>query len=638
MPKARPRRFPPPRGPRPRRRGGRGAPPPPPPQPVAVAVAVVPDGRPPVVLPRQIQVGELATAFDVSVVDVIKALVNMGVMATKNQTIDYDTAALVATELGIEVTPEETAPPVEEPGPEVAEEAPAAREALWTDEDPSRLRERPPVVTVLGHVDHGKTSLLDAVRQTNITARESGGITQHIGAYQVEHKGRKVTWIDTPGHQAFTAMRARGASVTDIAVLVVAADDGVQPQTIEAISHARAAGVPIVVALNKIDKTDADPDRVKSQLAEQGVNIEEYGGDVPLVPVSARTKVGLDDLLDVILLVADVQELRADPERAAVGNVVEAHIERGRGPVATVLVRTGTLERGDLVVAGTTFGRVRAMVDDRAKAVGRAEPSRPVEILGLPEVPAAGDILRVVPDEKAAKAMVDAEQRRRAGGAAGERPVSLDEMFAQAREGKAKELKIVLKADVQGSLEAIRGALAKLPQEEVGVNVIHAGVGDVSESDVTLAAASNAVIIGFNNKLDAPARKVADQSGVDVRSYKVIYELLDDVQKAVVGMLEPEMVEQVLGHAEVRATFPSGKTTIAGCMVVDGVIRRAAQIRLMRGGNAAWDGKIASLKRFKDDAREVAAGLECGILLEGHNDVAVGDVLESYVIQAKARA
>jgi translation initiation factor IF-2 len=638
MPKARPRRIPPQRGPRPRRRPDRGSTPPQrPPQPAPVATAVLaPEGRAPVVLPRAIQVGELAKAFDTSVVDVIRALVGMGVMATINQTIDYDTASLVAHELGVEVVPEEQ--PVAEVTGEVAEEAaPPLREALWRDEDPSRLRERAPVVTVLGHVDHGKTSLLDAVRQTNITARESGGITQHIGAYQVEHKGRKVTWIDTPGHQAFTAMRARGASVTDVAVLVVAADDGVQPQTVEAISHARAANVPIVVALNKIDKADADPDRVKAQLAEQGVTIEEYGGDVPLIPVSARTKVGLDDLLDVILLVADVRELKADPERSAIGSVIEAHLERGRGAVATVLVRTGTLERGDLVVVGTTFGRVRAMIDDRGKTINRAEPSRPVEILGLPDVPEAGDVMRVAPDEKTAKATVEAEQRRRSGAGTGERPATLDEMFAQAKEGRGKELKIVLKADVQGSLEAIRGSLAKLPQDEVALNVIHAGVGDITESDVSLAAASNAVVIGFNNKLDAPAKRVADSTQVDVRSYKVIYELLDDVQKALVGMLEPEMVEQVLGHAEVRQTFASGKTTIAGCMVNDGVLRRGAQARLVRGGQVVYDGRIASLKRFKEDAREVGAGLECGILLEGHNDVLVGDVIESYVIQARAR-
>ena len=637
MPKARPRRIPPQRGPRPRRRPDRGSTPPaaaPQPPPAAVAV-LAPEGGP-VVVPRQIRVEDLAKAFDLSVVDVIRALVGLGLMVTKNQTIDFDTAALVATELGREVVPEETAP-AEEATSEVAEETAATPKILWTDDDPARLRERAPVVTVLGHVDHGKTSLLDAVRQTNITARESGGITQHIGAYQVEHKGRKVTWIDTPGHQAFSAMRARGASITDIAVLVVAADDGVQPQTIEAISHAKAANVPIVVALNKIDKNDADPDRVKAQLAEQGVTIEEYGGDVPLVPVSARTKQGLDDLLDVILLVADVRELKADPERAAIGNVVEAHIERGRGPVATILVRTGTLERGDLVAVGTTFGRIRAMVDDRGKTVSRAEPSRPVEILGLPDVPAAGDVLRVMPDEKTAKAVVESEQRLRAAGAAGERPPSLDEMFAQAGEGKTKELKLVVKADVQGTLEAIRSSLAKLPQDEVAVNVIHAGVGDISESDVNLAAASGAVIIGFNGKIDAPAKRVADQMKVDVRLYKVIYELLDDMQKALTGMLEPEMVEQIFGHAEVRQTFTSGRTTIAGCMVADGVLRRGAQARLIRGGTVVHDGRIGTLKRFKDDAREVAAGLECGVTLEGHNDVIVGDVIEAYGIQARAR-
>jgi len=637
MPKARPRRFPPPRGPRPRRRPDRGSTPPstPPPQPAATAV-LAPEATATVTLPPQIQVGELAEALGVSLVDVIKAGVNLGLMVTKNVTIDYETASLVATELGFEVQPERPAVSDE---PAVAEEAPApaAKRILWTDEDPARLRERAPVVTVLGHVDHGKTSLLDAVRQTNIAARESGGITQHIGAYQVEHKGRKITWIDTPGHQAFTAMRARGASITDIAVLVVSADDGVQPQTLEAISHAKAAEVPIVVALNKIDKNDADPDRVKAQLADSGVTIEEYGGDVPLVPVSARTKEGLQDLLDVIALVADVRELKADPEREAIGNVVEAHLESGRGPVATVLVRTGTLGRGDLVVVGTTFGRIRAMVDDRGKTVDRAEPSKPVEVLGLPKVPEAGDVLRVVADEKAAKAMAEDEQRRRGAGAGGDRPATLDEMFEQAKEGKLKELKLVLKADVQGSLEAIRGSLAKLPQDEVGLNLIHAAVGDVTESDVNLAATSNAVVIGFSNKLDAAAKRVADSTGVDVRSYKVIYELLDDVQKALVGMLEPEMVEQVLGHAEVRATFNAGKTVIAGCMVVDGAIRRTAQARLLRGGSAVFDGRIASLKRFKDDAREVNAGLECGILLDGHNDVQVGDVIEAYVVQAKPR-
>ncbi|MEK6619679.1 MAG: translation initiation factor IF-2, partial [Chloroflexota bacterium] len=473
--------------------------------------------------------------------------------------------------------------------------------------------------------------------QTNIASREAGGITQHIGAYQIEHRGRKVTWLDTPGHEAFTAMRARGAQVTDVAVLVVAADDGVQPQTIEAISHLKSAGVPMVVALNKIDKVDANPDQVKGQLAEQGVTIEEYGGDVPLVPVSARTKEGLDDLLDVILLVADVHDLRTDPERPAIGRVIEAHLERGRGPVATILVQTGTLQRGDLVVCGGTYGRVRAMIDDKGKTINRAEPSRPVEILGMPEVPEAGDIVRVVPDEKIARALVEEEKRGRAAATVGDRPASLDEMFAQVKEGRAKELKIVLKADARGTLEAIRGALAKLPQEEVGLNVIHAAVGDISESDVNLAAASGAVVFGFGNKVDPPAKRAADQLKVDTRQYKVIYELLDDAGKALAGLLEPEMVESVIGHADVRAIFTAGKTTIAGCMIVDGTVRRTAQARLLRGGAPVHDGKIATLKRHKDDVREVSAGFECGITLEGHNDIVVGDVIEAYVVAPKPR-
>jgi translation initiation factor IF-2 len=571
-----------------------------------------------VTLPKSIVVGDLARALDVSVVDVIRGLVNIGMMVSINESVDFDTATLVANELGIETQPVEEAPePTEE---EAAPEPTSTKQVLWEDVDPAKLKERPPVITVLGHVDHGKTSLLDAIRATNVTAREAGGITQHIGAYQIEHKGRKVTFLDTPGHEAFTAMRARGAQVTDVAVLVVAADDGVQPQTIEAISHIKAAMVPIVVALNKIDRPDKNTDQVKAQLAEHGVTIEEYGGDTPLVPVSAKTKEGIDDLVETVLLVADVAELKADPDRPAIGRVIEAHLDKGRGPVATVLVQTGTLERGDLVVAGTTFGKVRAMVDDKGKNVGRAEPSRPVEILGLPEVPEAGDVMR-----------------ERAAGAAAERPATLDEMFAQVKEGQAKELKIVLKADVQGSLEAIKGALAKVPQPEVALSIIHDAVGDIQESDLTLAAASNAVVIGFNTKMEAPARRVADSTKVDVRQYKVIYELLEDVEKALTGMLEPEMVESLLGHAEVLQIFTSGKTTIAGSRVVDGLVRRGAQARLLRGGTAVYDGKIGTLRRMKDDAREVTVGLECGIVLENQNDVLVGDIIECYVIQPKPR-
>ncbi len=634
MPKARPRRMPPQRGPRPKgRRPQRPQAPPPPPEPVA-PVAVAETGTV-VTLPKTIVVGDLARALDVSVVDVIRGLVNMGVMVSINQSVDFETATLVANELGIETRPEEEAAPVVEEQPEA--ELVGAKEILWQDEDPAKLRPRPPVITVLGHVDHGKTSLLDAIRVTNVTAREAGGITQHIGAYQIEHNGRKVTFLDTPGHEAFTAMRARGAQVTDVAVLVVAADDGVQPQTIEAISHVKAAKVPIVVALNKIDRPDANPDQVKAQLAEHGVTIEEYGGDTPLVAVSAKTKQGIEDLIEVVLLVADVADLKADPDRPAIGRVIEAHLDKGRGPVATVLVQTGTLERGDLVVAGTTFGKVRAMVDDKGKNVGRAEPSRPVEILGLPEVPEAGDVIRAVPEEKAARALVAQNARERAGGATAERPATLDEMFAQVKEGKAKELKLVLKADMQGSLEAIKGALAKVPQDEVALSVIHDAVGDITESDLTLAAASGAVVLGFNTKMEAPARRVADSTNVDVRQYKVIYELLDDMQKALTGMLEPEMVESTLGHAEVRQIFTSGKTTIAGCMVADGVVRRGAQARLLRGGTGVYDGKIATLRRIKDDVREVNAGLECGIVLENNNDVQVGDIIECYVVQPKPR-
>ena len=634
MPKARPRRLPPQRGPRPRgRRPQRPQAPTPAPEPVAVPIVLGANGRPPVVLPKSIMVGELAALLDVSRVDVIQKLVGMGVMASVNATIDYETASLAANELGVETTPEVEAPP---PTEAEAEAVPGKIE-LWSDDDPAKMKTRPPVVTILGHVDHGKTSLLDAIRSTNVTSREAGGITQHIGAYQIEYKDRKITFLDTPGHEAFTAMRARGAQVTDVAVLVVAADDGVQPQTIEAISHVKAAGVPIVVALNKIDKADANTDQVKAQLAEHGVTIEEYGGDTPLVPVSARTKQGIEELLEVVLLVADVAELKADPDRPAIGRVIEAHMDARRGSVATILVQTGTLSRGDLVVAGIIYGRIRAMTDDKGKNVGRAEPSRPVEILGLPNVPEAGDVFRAVPDEKTAKALAAQNGLERAGGAGAERPSTLDEMFAQVKEGRAKELKIVLKADVQGSLEAIKGALAKVPQEEVGLQVIHDGVGDITESDLTLAAASGAVVIGFNTKMEAPARRAAESTKVDVRQYKIIYELLDDVQKALTGMLEPEMVETILGHAEVRQIFTAGKTTIAGCIVSDGLMRRGTQARLLRSAGSAWEGTIESLRRVKDDVREVNAGLECGIILAGNNDILVNDVIEAFTVQPKPR-
>lgn len=604
---------------------------------VAVEEKPAPPATPGVItIAKTIVVSELAERLGVGPVDVLKELVKMGVMVSINQSVDFETATLVASEFGIETRSEEE-PSAAAPAGAIEIPAPITKEALWEEEDPKVLRPRAPVVTVLGHVDHGKTSLLDAIRQTNVIAREAGGITQHIGAYQVEKNGRKVTFLDTPGHEAFTAMRARGAKVTDVAVLVVAADDGVQPQTVEAIAHARAAGVPIVVALNKIDKPDANPDQVKQQLADQGVQIEEYGGDVPLVAVSAKTKQGIDDLLDVILLVADIQNLKANPDRAAIGTVIEAHLDKGRGPVATVLVQTGSLERGDIVVAGKAWGKVRAMIDDKGKKIGRAEPARPVEILGLPEVPEPGDVFRVITDEKTARAMAQAVERQRAQVAAAEAPPSLEDLFARVREGEVRELRLVLKADVQGSLEAIRGALQKLPQEAVGMNLVHAAVGDVSESDVNLAAVAGAVVIGFNNRVDVAAKRVADAMRVDVRTYKVIYELLDDVQKALTGMLEPEMVETVLGHAEVRALFRAGKATIAGCYVNDGAVQRGANARLLRGGAAVYDGKVATLRRVKDDVREVRAGLECGMTLEDHNDIQTGDVIEVYTVQPKPR-
>ena len=452
--------MPPHRGPRPRRRSGRGGPPPViVEQPVAPPLVLGANGRAPVTIGAAIQVGELAKLLESNVVDVIRCLVNNGAMVTINQAVDFDTASIVANEMGYEVLPEQVAAAEPEAG---ADEATPGKEILWTDEDHGALQPRPPVVTVIGHVDHGKTSLLDAIRSTNVTAREAGGITQHIGAYQIEHNGRKVTFLDTPGHAAFTAMRARGAQVTDVAILVVAADDGVQPQTIEAIAHLKAAAVPMVVALNKIDK--ADGDLAKSQLAEHGVTIEEFGGDTPMVPVSARTKQGISELIEVVLLVADVADLRADPDRPAIGRVIEAHLDKGRGPVATVLVQTGTLKRGDLVVVGTISGRIRAMIDDKGKTVGRAEPSRPVEIQGLPAVPEAGEVLRAVADEKGSKALVAQHERERGGPAGGERTATLDELFANVKEGKAKELKLILKADVQGSLEAIKGALATAPE------------------------------------------------------------------------------------------------------------------------------------------------------------------------------
>ncbi|MGB9886352.1 MAG: translation initiation factor IF-2 [Moorellales bacterium] len=575
-----------------------------------------------VTLEGSLTVQELANKMGRPASEVIKKLIGLGIMAGLNDELDQDTATLVAGEFGVEVRirSERSATEIEEP-----------------EDNPAALQERPPVVTVMGHVDHGKTSLLDAIRHTNVTAQEAGGITQHIGAYQVEINGRKITFIDTPGHEAFTTMRARGAQVTDIAVLVVAADDGVMPQTIEAINHARAAGVPIVVAINKMDKPDANPDRVKQQLAEQGLVPEEWGGETICVPVSALKRQGLEELLEMILLVADLQGLTADPTRPAKGVVLESELDRGRGPVATVLVQKGTLRVGDNFVVGASYGRVRAMLDDQGRPVKEAGPSMPVRVLGLEEVPEAGDVLLVVTDEKKAREVAEARQAERRRTVAQERPVTLEELFRQAGAKEAKELNVIVKADVHGSVEAVRHALERLGNEEVKLRVIHSGVGAISESDVMLASASRAMIVGFNVRPEPGARRAAEEEKVEVRLYRIIYELLEDMKSVLSGMLEPELREVELGRAEVRATFHVPKVgVVAGCYVVEGKVARNALVRLVRDGKVVYQGRVSSLKRFKDDVREVVQGYECGIGLENFNDVKVGDLIEAYV-QEKVR-
>lgn len=588
------------------------------------------EGRKVVTIPDLITVRQLAELLGVSPIEVIKELIADGIMANINQTIDYDTAAVVASDIGFD--PREEAPP---PLPEV--EAPPApltevplRE-IYAQEEPEDLEPRSPVVTVMGHVDHGKTTLLDAIRQTNVVDSEVGGITQHIGAYQVEKKGRKITFIDTPGHEAFTAMRARGAQVTDMAVLVVAADDGVMPQTKEAIDHARAARVPMIVAINKIDKKDADQARVKRQLGELGLTVEEQGGEVICVPVSAREKKGLDALLEMILLVADLSELRANPHRAALGTVIEGKLDRSRGPMATVLVQNGTLKVGDNLVVGSIYGRVRAMFDYQGEPVKKATPSTPVAILGLSDVPRAGDTFEVVPDEKGAKSL--AQERAEKEVVAGRRlpRLTLDEIYAQIQAGKVKELLVILKGDVQGSLEPVRNSLQRLGDEKIRVRIIHEGTGNITESDVNLAIASGAIIIGFNVQADPTPRSMAEMEGVEIRQYEVIYKLIEDVEKALQGLLEPVYEDVVLGRAKVRAVFHISKRgKVAGVYVEEGGIRRNAQAKVIRDGEVVYDGQIASLKRFKDDVKEVAAGFECGIGLDGFEDLEEGDIIEVY--------
>jgi translation initiation factor IF-2 len=590
-------------------------------------------------LPPTITVKELADLLAVNPADVIRELIKSGIFATINQLIDRDTASLVASELGYEVAEPQAVGAASngEDRPEAVSEA--SKESLFTEDEAADLVDRAPIVTVMGHVDHGKTSLLDAIRSTTVAAGERGGITQHIGASEVVRGERRVVFLDTPGHEAFTAMRARGAKVTDVAVVVVAADDGVMPQTLEAISHAKAAKVPIIIALNKIDKADSNPDRVKTELTEAGVVIEEYGGDTPLVPVSAKTGTGLDDLVDMVLLVADLQELKANPKRTAIGTIVEARMDKGRGPVATALVQTGTLRVGDVIVVGETFGRVRALENELGKRIQKAGPATPAVVLGLSEVPEAGDILRVVADEKAARAMVESRRTELAArGGDGSGRATLEDLYRQIQAGQAKELRIIVKSDVSGSLGAIRHALEQLPTDEVKLNILHEGAGEISDNDILLAAASNAIVVGFNTKITDTARKAAESEKVDVRLYDIIYQLTDDIEKALGGLLEPEVVEVVEGRAEVRQVIKVGKNqVIAGSYVTDGRIVRGGA-RIWRSGKVVATDRIESLRRFRDDVREVQTGFECGIGLASTTDIVEGDIIECFTSLTVSRA
>ena len=573
-----------------------------------------------VVLTGPVQVKELADMLGTKATELIKRLINLGVMVGVNHEIDKETAAIVASEMG--ATVEERASRIEQ------EEI-----LLQGESDPqASLKPRPPVVTVMGHVDHGKTSLLDRIRSSRVTQSEAGGITQHIGASVVDWQDRAVVFLDTPGHEAFTAMRARGAQVTDIAVLVVAANDGVMPQTIEAINHAKAAHVPIVVAVNKMDLPDANPDRVRNELAEQGLVSDSWGGDTMMVPVSARTGDGLSDLLDAILFQADLLELKANPDRAADGTVIEAKLDKGRGPVATILVKRGTLNVGDIFVSGAVFGRVRALINDRGQRVKQMGPSMPVEVLGCNNVPEAGDDFVILEDEKQAKSVADARASRvRQASDPGQRGVSLDEFMQRLKDEEIRDLNLVIKADVQGSAEALSQAVSKITNEEARVRVLHTGVGTVTESDVMLAQASGAIIIGFGVGVESKARQLGEREKVDVRQYRVIYEVVDDIQQALTGMLTPKFKEIILGRAEVREVFRVPKIgAVGGCYVTEGKILRSGQVRILRNGVVVHEGPIGSLKRFKDDVREVATGFECGIGLEKFNDIKVGDILEVF--------
>ena len=573
-------------------------------------------------IPDEISVGELASRMKKTGAEVVKCLMKNGVMASLSQIIDFDTAAIIAEELGCKVEKEVVV---------------TIEEKLIDDHEdkPEDLVPRAPVVVVMGHVDHGKTSLLDAVRNTNVAAGEAGGITQHIGAYQVQINGKPITFLDTPGHEAFTSMRARGAMITDIAILMVAADDGIMPQTVESINHAKAANIPIIVAVNKIDKENANPDRVMQQLTEYGLVPEEWGGDTIVCKISAKKNIGIDNLLENLVLLAEVQELKANPNRAGQGTVIEARLDKGRGPVATLLVQNGTLKQGDIIIAGTAVGRVRTMTNYKGERLTEAGPSVPVEIAGLSEAPTAGAPFFAVADERMARELV--EQRKaeeRAKAAAPVQKVSLENLFDQIKSGERKELALIVKADVQGSVEAVKSSLEKLSNDEVNVRVIHGAVGAINESDVMLAASSNAIIVGFNVRPDAAARDGAQRQNVDMRMYRVIYDCIDEIEAAMKGMLAPKYREVVLGHAEVRQTYKvSGVGTIAGCYVLDGKIVRACSVRVVRDGIVIHEGSLASLKRFKDDAKEVVQRFECGLTVEKFNDIKEGDIIEGFTME-----
>ena len=573
-------------------------------------------------IPEEITVGELASRMKKTAGEVIKLLMKNGVMAAINQTIDYDTAEFVATELGCKVEKEVT----------VTIEEQIIDDHVDTAEE---LQTRAPVVVVMGHVDHGKTSLLDAIRKTSVTAGEAGGITQHIGAYTVDVNGNSITFLDTPGHAAFTSMRARGAMCTDIAILVVAADDGIMPQTIESINHAKAAKVPIIVAINKMDKPTANPDKIKEQLTKYDLIPEEWGGDTIICPISAKTGLGLDNLLEMVVLTAEVQDLKANPNRRGKGTVIEARLDKSRGPIATLLVQNGTLKQGDIIIAGTAVGRVRVMTNDKGRTVKAAGPSQPVEITGLADVPTPGDEFDAVTDERMARELV--EQRRQAekdAAAKLQQKVTLDNLFARMQEGEMKELPLIVKADVQGSAEAVKASLEKISNEEVRVRVIHTGVGAVNESDVLLASTSGAIIVGFNVRADAGAQASIARSNVDIRYYRVIYDAINEIEAAMKGMLAPKYEEVVIGHAEVRMTYKvSAIGTIAGCMVKDGKVTRDAQVRVLRDNIVIHEGEVGSLQRFKDAAKEVTAGYECGMSIVKFNDIREGDVFECFVMQ-----